>query len=51
MIIAGIAGALIPILMRRMNLDPAHSSIVILTTVTDVAGLFILLMLGKLLLL
>jgi magnesium transporter len=38
MIAAGIAGALIPILLTRLGQDPAQSSSIILTTVTDVAG-------------
>lgn len=38
MTIAGIAGALVPILLKRFGLDPAQSSSIVLTTVTDVAG-------------
>ncbi len=38
MITAGIAGSLIPILLTRIGQDPAQSSSIILTTVTDVAG-------------
>jgi magnesium transporter len=34
----GLAGASIPLLMRRLGLDPAQSSNIILTTVTDVMG-------------
>jgi len=37
---AGLAGAAIPILMKRMGLDPAQCSSIILTTVTDVIGFF-----------
>ena len=40
MIIAGMAGALVPMALRRFGLDPARSSSIILTTVTDVAGFF-----------
>ncbi len=40
MIIAGIAGALVPIMLRRFGQDPAQSSSIVLTTVTDVAGFF-----------
>ncbi|UCH24887.1 MAG: magnesium transporter [Trueperaceae bacterium] len=36
--IAGVAGALIPIVMERLGRDPAQSSNIILTTVTDVFG-------------
>jgi len=35
---AGLAGASIPIVMKNMGLDPAQSSSIILTTVTDVIG-------------
>jgi magnesium transporter len=38
MIIAGIAGAAIPILLTVVGQDPAQSSSIILTTVTDVTG-------------
>jgi magnesium transporter len=38
MMIAGFSGAAIPILLNRMGVDPAVSSGVFLTTVTDVIG-------------
>ena len=40
MVIAGIAGAATPILLTVLGQDPAQSSSIILTTVTDVAGFF-----------
>lgn len=40
MICAGISGAAIPMLMQAVGLDPAQSSSIILTTVTDVVGFF-----------
>jgi magnesium transporter len=40
MVTAGIAGALIPIALTRLGQDPAQSSTIVLTTVTDVAGFF-----------
>ena len=40
MTVAGIAGAFIPIMMSRLGQDPATSSTIVLTTVTDVAGFF-----------
>ncbi len=40
MIAAGLAGAIVPIVLRRLGQDPAQSSSIILTTVTDVAGFF-----------
>jgi magnesium transporter len=38
MVIAGVSGALVPIMMRRFGQDPAQSSSIVLTTITDVAG-------------
>ncbi len=38
MVAAGLAGALTPVLLRRFGQDPATSSSIILTTVTDVVG-------------
>jgi len=38
MLIAGLAGALVPVLLRRFGQDPALASSIILTTVTDVVG-------------
>ena len=40
MIVAGLAGTLIPILLDRVGADPAVSSSVFLTTITDVVGFF-----------
>ena len=40
MVAAGFAGALVPILLQRFGQDPAQSSSIILTTVTDVVGFF-----------
>lgn len=38
MIIAGMSGAVIPIILKALGQDPAQSSSIILTTVTDVVG-------------
>jgi magnesium transporter len=38
--IAGLSGASIPIAMKYAGLDPAQSSSIILTAVTDVVGFF-----------
>ncbi len=38
--VAGFFGATIPLLLKRMDVDPAIGSTVILTTVTDVVGFF-----------
>jgi len=40
MIAAGFSGAIIPITLRRFGQDPAQSSSIVLTTVTDVVGFF-----------
>ena len=40
MIAAGFAGAVVPIALTRVGQDPAQSSSIILTTVTDIAGFF-----------
>ena len=40
MVVAGLAGALVPILLHRFGQDPATASSIILTTVTDVVGFF-----------
>jgi magnesium transporter len=48
MIVAGIAGAAIPTILSAVGQDPAQSSSIILTTVTDVAGFFTFLGLARL---
>jgi magnesium transporter len=40
MVIAGLSGAIIPIVLKAFGQDPAQSSSIILTTVTDVVGFF-----------
>jgi magnesium transporter len=40
MVAAGLAGALVPIILQRLGFDIAQSSSIILTTVTDVVGFF-----------
>jgi len=40
MIAAGFAGAIVPIVLKRLGQDPAQSSSIVLTTITDVAGFF-----------
>ncbi|USD65002.1 magnesium transporter [Vibrio sp. SCSIO 43136] len=41
--VAGVAGVSIPILLKRMNIDPALAGGMALTTVTDVVGLMVFL--------
>jgi magnesium transporter len=48
MIVAGVAGTLIPVLLRKMRIDPAVASSVFVTTCTDVTGFFSFLGLAKL---
>ena len=43
LIVAGLFGAGIPILLNKFGSDPAVSSTVLLTTVTDVIGFFVFL--------
>jgi len=38
LVCAGISGSSIPLLMKKIGIDPAQSSSIILTTVTDVVG-------------
>ncbi len=40
MLVAGLAGVVIPITLEKLNFDPAVSSAVFVTTVTDVVGFF-----------
>jgi magnesium transporter len=40
MMIAGFAGAVIPMALKAIGQDPATSSSIILTTVTDITGFF-----------
>ncbi|MBU2705131.1 magnesium transporter [Zooshikella marina] len=38
MVMAGMSGAIVPIVLTKLGLDPAQSSSIILTTITDIAG-------------
>jgi magnesium transporter len=48
---AGLFGAIIPLTLKRLNIDPAVASSVLLTTVTDIVGFFAFLGLAKVILL
>jgi magnesium transporter len=37
---AGLAGVAVPLILKRMDIDPALAGTVILTTITDVVGIF-----------
>ncbi len=47
---AGFFGAVIPLVLKRLNVDPAVGSSVVLTTVTDIVGFFSFLGLARLIL-
>ena len=47
-IVSGVAGALIPLILRRLGADPATSSSIFLTTATDVASMGFFLSLASL---
>ena len=38
MIVAGLFGILVPVSLKKMNIDPAIASSVFVTTITDVIG-------------
>ena len=48
MIVAGLFGILIPVTLKKMNIDPALASSVFVTTVTDVIGFLSFLGIGSL---
>ncbi len=48
LVVAGVAGSLLPGLLRSMRIDPALAGGVVLTTITDVAGFFVFLGLATL---
>jgi magnesium transporter len=48
---AALAGVLVPLTLRRLNIDPALAGGVVVTTFTDVVGFLSFLGLGTLLLL
>ncbi len=41
LIVAGLSGAGIPLLLKRVGIDPAVASSIIITTFTDCAGFFL----------
>ncbi len=47
MALAGLVGAFIPLFLKRLQLDPAQSSSIFLTAITDMAGYLIFLTLGS----
>jgi len=51
LLIAGFFGSMVPFFLKKMEVDPAIGSTVILTTVTDVVGFFSFLGLATIILL
>ncbi|MDG1859024.1 MAG: magnesium transporter, partial [Emcibacteraceae bacterium] len=51
MLMAGLAGILIPVMLDKINIDPALASSIFVTTVTDVIGFFAFLGLAAIVLL
>lgn len=51
LLFAATAGLLVPLVVRRLGLDPALAGSVIVTTITDIMGFFLFLGLGTLILL
>ncbi|MDR3143482.1 MAG: magnesium transporter [Puniceicoccales bacterium] len=49
--LAGLAGAFVPLFLQSLHFDPAQSSYIFLTSITDIAGVSIFLALGSKLLL
>jgi magnesium transporter len=45
-VVSGIAGAVIPLVLKRLGFDPATASSIFLTTATDVASMGIFLTLA-----
>jgi len=50
LIIAGLFGATIPLIMKRLGKDPASSATIFITTATDVFGFFVFLGLATIIL-
>ena len=51
LLVAAVSGFLVPISLKRLNIDPALAGGVVLTTITDVVGLVSFLGIGSLILL
>jgi magnesium transporter len=49
LLLAGLFGAIIPLILDKLDIDPAIASSVLLTTITDIAGFLSFLGLAKLL--
>ncbi|HHH14089.1 MAG TPA: magnesium transporter, partial [candidate division WWE3 bacterium] len=47
---AGIFGAAIPLVLKKLGKDPATSATIFITTATDIVGFFVFLWLAKMLL-
>lgn len=47
MTLASVSGAMVPVVLKKLGLDPAQSSSIVLTTVTDIVGFFSFLGIAK----
>lgn len=47
LLVAGVVGSFIPLVLKRIGIDPAIASSILLTTTTDIFGFFIFLFLAK----
>jgi magnesium transporter len=43
LVVAGFAGAFVPLFLQRLRVDPAVASSIFVTTFTDMCGFFLLL--------
>jgi len=48
LVVAAFSGVAIPLLLKKLHIDPAIAGSVVLTTVTDIVGLFVFLGLATL---
>ena len=47
-LVAAVVGSLLPVILRKLSIDPAIAGGVVLTTITDVVGFFVFLGLASL---
>jgi magnesium transporter len=48
-VVSGVAGVMIPLILRRIGADPAVASAIFLTTITDIIGMGLMLALATML--
>ncbi len=47
LILAGLVGSFVPLILKKLNFDPALASSIFITTATDICGFFLFLSLGS----